>query len=83
MTKLKKSKNRNAPVPDGLQNEVHKALIETKQGLKTITSSLNNELEIQDEPASCKSSNTIMIPKNKKPKADRLRPIALTDNSYN
>ena len=23
-----------------------------------------------------------MIPKNKKPKADQLRPIALTDNSY-
>ena len=31
MTKIKKSKNRKAPVPDGLQNEVYKSLIETKQ----------------------------------------------------
>ena len=80
--KIKKSKNKKAPGPDGIQNEVYKALIETEEGLETITKCLNNELTSNIKPISWKSSNTIMIPKNKKPKADQLRPIALTDNTY-
>ena len=77
-----KMKDKSAPGPDGLKNELYKALIKTPEGAQTLTRCINTELTKTSKPESWKTSVTKMIPKQTKPTARHLRPIALTDASY-
>ena len=79
---VKKTKDNKACGPDGLKNELYKAIVEDKTCLKTLTECFNTEITSETKPESWKKSITIMLPKDKKPNAMQLRPIALTDCSY-
>ena len=79
---IKGLKNGKAPGPDEITPELYKSLINSPNIIEKITESLNKILEQGKVPDSWKSSNTKLIPKNKQPMADQMRPIALTDISY-
>ena len=50
--------------------------------LKTLTTALNTVTETMEPPEQWKTSNTVLIPKVKKPKVSDFRPIALTNTGY-
>ena len=62
-----KTKNKTAPGPDGIKNELYKALIMSTEGLKALTRCMEEELKVARKPSSWKSSVTKMIPKQKNP----------------
>ena len=68
---LKRLKNKKAPGPDGLKNEMYKKLGEDRITLNAVTECYANLLEGQKEPPGWKESITIMIPKSRKPTVGR------------
>ena len=81
-TILKKLKNNKSPGPDGLKNELYKKLAEDRITLDALTECYKNIIEEENPPQEWKQSTTVMIPKNRKPTVDQLRPLALTNVSY-
>ena len=79
---LKGLKNRKAPGPDGLKNELYKKLKDDRFILNTLTECFNDIVETGNAPEEWKNSRTVMIPKTSKPRVDELRPVALTNSSY-
>ena len=79
---IKRLKNNKAPGPDSIKNELYKAAVDNKICLKILTEAINNENNKKEKPKSWSNSKTVMIPKEKKPNARQLRPVALTDASY-
>ena len=79
---LKGLKTRTAPGPDGLRNELYKQLANIPEGTDAIKACIKGELSSSNKPETWKRSLTKLIPKNSKPTAKQLRPIALTDSSY-
>ena len=79
---IDKSKNKKASGPDGVKNEIYKAMAKSDICMNVLEKTFNNELTIQQKPQSWKNSVTTMIPKMKRPTVVQLRPIALTDASY-
>ena len=69
---------RTSPGPDGIKNELYKALARNTRGIEVITKCMNNELSASRKPQTWKSSYTRMIPKVSKPTAKQLRAIAHT-----
>ena len=79
---LKKLKNKKAPGPDGLKNEMYKKLSDDKLTINTLTECYKKLIEGSSIPTEWKKSVTIMIPKMRKPTVNQLRPLSLTDVSY-
>lgn len=69
-------KNNKSPGPDGCKPEFYKALLRKTGCINTITRCLNKVLETANIPQEWKASNTTMIPKQAKPTAKDLPPIA-------
>lgn len=80
--KLKNLRNKKSPGPDTLKNELYRKLKNDKITLSTLTDCYRVIVEGQSPPADWKQSVTVMIPKQKKPMVDQLRPLALTNVSY-
>ena len=82
--KIKELKNKKASGPDGIKNEIWKAIGRNEICRKVLLDCMNNELTEPNLPIppSWKTSITKAIPKVKKPTAQEIRPIALTDTSY-
>ena len=79
---LEKIKNGKAPGPDEIKPETYKHLLKKQHMINLLTKTINNILETNIVPNSWKTSNTKLIPKNKNPRVNELRPIALMDISY-
>ena len=79
---MKKMKNRRAGGEDGLRPEMYKVFEKNGNVMETLRESLCLVLENREEPASWKASRTVMIPKKRRPTAEQLRPLAMTDVSY-
>lgn len=79
---LQKMKNKKATGLDGLKPELYKAFANSKICLETLEKSLNAVLDKRETPENWKCSKTVMIPKEAKPTAKDLRPIALTEIIY-
>ena len=79
---LKKLKNKKAPGPDGLKNEMYKKLSDDRLTINTLTECYKNLVEGSPIPTEWKKSVTIMVPKTRKPTVNQLRPLSLTDVSY-
>ena len=73
---LDKMKNKKAPGKNKLQIELYKAVAQDEQCLKKMAIGLENTIKNDQIPVSCKSSNTKLIAKNKKPTVKDFRPIA-------
>ena len=81
-TQLKKLKTGKAAGPDTIKPELYKYISSNTNIIATLTTILNEIINEGNIPAKWKTSKTILINKNSKPKVSELRPIALTDVSY-
>ena len=79
LTKIKKGKQ---PGPDKIKGDIIKWLAEDSVCIETLTHCLNKVIKDNKIPESWRSSKTVMIPKNNKPKVREHRPIALTNSGY-
>ena len=79
---LKKIKNGKAPGPDSIKPELYKYILQNENLINLLTMLLNNILDTQMFPDQWKTSNTVLINKNPRPKIHEFRPIALTNISY-
>ena len=79
---LKKLKNKKAAGPDQLKPELYKSLLDSAKCMEVLVNCYNKVLEENTVPIEWKQTKTIMIPKNSKPSAKDLRPIALANISY-
>ena len=67
---------------DGLKPELYKELTSSGVSMRALREAMEKIVEEGGEPESWKKSRTVMIEKKRKPTAEDLRPIALTDVSY-
>lgn len=79
---LKKMKSNKQSGPDGIKAEMWKWLGENKKTVEMLTKSLNKIIQEENIPESWKTSKTVLIPKNAKPKIKDFRPTALTNSGY-
>ena len=79
---VKRIKNGKQPGPDLIKGEIIKWLIESKICLKFLTSAMNGVVISGAFPSGWRNSKTVMLPQEKKPNVDQLRPIALTNTLY-
>ena len=82
MKVVARMKNRRAGGEDGLRPELYRALQGSGDIMEILRKSLSEVLVSRAEPTSWKTSRTVMIPKKRRPTADQLRPLAMTDVSY-
>ena len=61
---------------------MYKALVKNKKCLEMMTQCYKKELELKEKPQEWKISKTRMRDKTKRPTVKDLRPIALTNTSY-
>ena len=57
-------------------------MTENESFIKHLTIGLNNALQKGEIPSEWKTSNTTLVPKNRKPTANEFRPIALLNSTY-
>jgi len=80
--RLRKLKNGKKAGPDGLRGEIYKAMQNSDTCINTMLNAFNSCIENKTLGAGWNKSITKMIPKDKKPKAEQHRPIALTNVGY-
>ena len=79
---INKLKIGKASGPDTIKPELYKNLIKCESLIFILTKLMNDVMNSGIIPYEWKQSITKLIPKNKKPKFEDFRPIALTDISY-
>ena len=73
---------RKAAGSDKIKPELIKVFLESGELLKKLVDMMQHVLKFSNILPGWKESNTIMIPKTRKPKANEFRPIALTNITY-
>lgn len=79
---LGKMKSGKKSGPDKLKPEMYKWMMDSRLCLEIIANNFNEIVNTGIHPIKWKNSDTILIPKNNKPKHNELRPLAMTNNSY-
>lgn len=79
---INKTKGNKAPGPDGIKPEIIKLLQPSKKYIEELNICLSNVIIEEEILESWRTSNTSMIPRERRPKPKDLRPIALTDTTY-
>ena len=80
--RIKNMKNGKATGPDEVKAEIYKCIMEDNELINILTQQLNKVMNDGIIPNDWKNSKTILIEKNRKPKANEFRPIALTNTYY-
>ena len=79
---MKKIRLKKAAGPDKIKPEFIKVFLESGELLRKLVDMMQHVLKSSNIAPGWKESNTIMIPKTRKPKANEFRPTALTNITY-
>ena len=79
---INRMKNKKAVGTDKIKSELYKELAKSAALTKVLVEELGAVLETGRVPEGWRESRTVMLPKTSKPKANELRPIALTNVGY-